>query len=183
MDLPKNVKRHLFMHYSYLLNLGTMFNDLMPPVIRTGVFKLILKRCGRNVFIDYGVYFRFPGKIEIGDEVTIGRYCAFYPSFFQKTSTIRIQDNVRIGPSVTFLAAGHDHRFMHLPDTGGSILIEKNVWIGANVTILSDISIGEGAVIAAGSLVNIDIQPYTVVAGVPARNVKQREILTEGVIP
>lgn len=58
--------------------------------------------------------------------------------------------------------------------TKGDVVIEDDVWIGASVQILSGVRIGKGAVIAAGSLVNKDVAPYTVVGGVPAKLLKER---------
>ena len=55
----------------------------------------------------------------------------------------------------------------------GPIIIEDNVWIGEMVCILSGVHIGKGAIIAAGSVVTKNVPPYTIVAGVPAKIVKQ----------
>lgn len=56
----------------------------------------------------------------------------------------------------------------------GDILIGNDVWIGVNATILSGVRVGDGAVIAAGAVVNKDVAPYSVVGGVPARHIKHR---------
>ncbi|HIT92577.1 MAG TPA: CatB-related O-acetyltransferase [Candidatus Stercorousia faecigallinarum] len=56
----------------------------------------------------------------------------------------------------------------------GSIIVEDDVWIGANSIILSGVRIGQGAVIAAGSVVTHDVEPYSIVAGNPAKFVKHR---------
>ena len=52
------------------------------------------------------------------------------------------------------------------------VIIEKDVWIGANVTILAGVHIGRGATVAAGAIVNRDVQPYSIVGGVPAKVIK-----------
>lgn len=163
--------------YSYGLNIGLKLLDLTPPLLREMLMRLVFAAFGKNVFVDYGLYFRFPKKIVIGDEVTIGRQCAMLPSYFNEESRIEIGNNVRIGPSVTFLAAGHDHRYLHLPDTGGSIRVGDHVWIGGNVTILAGVTIGEGAVIAAGAVVAEDISPYCIAGGLPAKTIKKREVV------
>jgi acetyltransferase-like isoleucine patch superfamily enzyme len=61
-------------------------------------------------------------------------------------------------------------------DTEGkySILIGNDVWIGANVTILDGVSIGDGAIVASNALVIKDIEPYTIVGGIPAKAIKKR---------
>ena len=147
--------------------------DLMPPVIRSVVFKLCLGHCGRSVMIDYGVYIRYPWLVEIGDHVVINRSCSFYPSFLKKKKII-IKDHVTIAYNVSFIGGSQDYHFKDLPDIGGDIVIQEYVWIGCNVTVLPGVTIGEGAVIGAGSVVTRDVSPYTVVAGNPARVIKTR---------
>lgn len=55
------------------------------------------------------------------------------------------------------------------------VSIGSDVWIGASSTILAGVTIGDGAVIAAGSVVTKDVEPYSIVAGVPARQIKRRD--------
>jgi len=172
----KNTLRYLFSFYSYGLNLFLFFIEIMPPFIRMPVLKLIFKKIGKNVFIDYGIYFRFPSKIKIFDEVTIGTGTKFFPSFHNKDAKIIIHNNVRIGPDVCFLGAGHDYKYLNLPDTGDSIIVHKNVWIGAKSIIVQGVVINEGAVIAAGSVVTKNVEAYTIVGGVPAKIIKERKI-------
>jgi len=172
----KNRKRKLFLIYTYALNIFLLLNELMPPIVRYAFFKMVFKSIGKDVYIDYGVYFRFPRKIIIGSNVTLSRGVKIFPSFNIKNANVEIRDNVRVGPDTLFLAAGHDYQYLHLPDTGGAIIVNDNVWIGARSTILPGVIIGEGAVIAAGSIVTKDVPEYCVVAGVPAKFMKNREI-------
>ena len=59
-------------------------------------------------------------------------------------------------------------------ESKGDIIIEDDVWIGANCIILSGVKISRGAIIAAGSVVIKDVAPFTIVGGVPARLIKER---------
>lgn len=61
-----------------------------------------------------------------------------------------------------------------LPENDAPVVFEGDNWIGANAMILKGVTVGEGAVVAAGALVTKDVPPYTVVGGVPARPVKDR---------
>lgn len=176
MHIKKDLLRHAFLNYSYIVEMVYKLLDLLPPMARTLAFKATLGSLGKRTFIDYRVYFRFPWKVHVGSDVTIGRDSQFFPSFHAKETYIKIGNNVRIGPSVKFLAAGHDYRYLSLPDTGASITVSDNVWIGANSLILQGVTIGEGAVIAAGSIVNKSIPAYTTNAGVPAKPIKKREL-------
>ena len=60
--------------------------------------------------------------------------------------------------------------------TEGEIIIGNDVWIGSNAVILPNCNIGDGAIIGAGAVVTSNIEPYTVVGGIPARFIKKREL-------
>jgi maltose O-acetyltransferase len=77
---------------------------------------------------------------------------------------------------VKFFAAGHDSQYLDLPDNSKSIEVQDHVWIGGNSTILQGVTIGEGAIVAAGSVVTKDVEPYTIVGGVPAKFIKPRKL-------
>lgn len=150
--------------------------ELMPNFIRKIIFKIIFRSFGKNSFIDYGSYIRYPSRIEIGDNVTINRGCKLFASFFKRDVKIKIGNNIAIAPDVSFFAAGHDYHYYDLPDIAESIIVEDNVWIGGKSIILQGVTIGEGAVVAAGSVVSKDVEPYTIVGGNPARFIKKREM-------
>ena len=103
-----------------------------------------------------------------------GDYCNI------STPTV-IGNNVLMAGRVCFVGK-HDHTF-DIPGQliwngkrgdNGTTIVEDDVWIGMNSTILSGIKIGQGAVIAAGSVVTKDVPPYSIVAGNPAKIIKYR---------
>lgn len=151
--------------------------DLLPQLLRNIVFRVVLESFGgRGTTIDYKTYIRYPSKVSVGSGTTINRGCRFYASYHHKDVRIRIGNQVAVAPEVSFFAAGHDYKSLSLPDTAASITVGDHVWIGARSAILQGVTIGEGAVIAAGSVVIKDVPPYTVVAGIPARVIKKREL-------
>lgn len=90
---------------------------------------------------------------------------------------IRIGDGTMIGCNVVLSTVSHNYEGGKLVDLGITnlpIIIGDDVWIGANVTILPGVTVGDGAIIGAGSVVADDITANTVVAGVPARKIKDR---------
>ena len=92
---------------------------------------------------------------------------------------IQFGDNVLIGPNVVFRTANHKTDQVKIlirlqGNEYGDIIVGNNVWIGSNCVILMGVTIGEGAVIAAGAVVNKDVAPYDVVGGVPAKKIKSR---------
>jgi acetyltransferase-like isoleucine patch superfamily enzyme len=165
----------LFSTYSHIYNLWYLLLEFLPFVIRYPLYKLMFAKLGTDVHIDFKTYFRFPKQISIGSHISINRGCQFFAGFHAKNAKIILHDNVIIGPEVIFFAAGHDYASLKLPDNGAPITVHSHVWIGGRSTILQGVTIGEGAVVGAGSVVTKDVAPYTIVAGVPAKFIKKRE--------
>ncbi len=109
-------------------------------------------------------------NISVGRAVFIGSQCAFTGH-----APITIADEVMIAHKVNLVTAGHpvapDQRRAYI--TAEPIAIETNVWIGAAATVLPGVTVGAGSVVGAGAVVTHDVAPATLVAGVPARVVRQ----------
>jgi acetyltransferase-like isoleucine patch superfamily enzyme len=92
---------------------------------------------------------------------------------------VSIGDRVLIGYRTQILSSNHcvppaPQRIFGAGHTKEAIAIENDVWIGGNCVILAGVTIGEGSVVAAGSVVTKDIPPYCYAGGVPARVIKRR---------
>ena len=84
--------------------------------------------------------------------------------------------------------AQHDYRSRTFAAAGGPVVIEDFVWLGPRAIVLPGVTIGKGAVVAAGAVVTKDVAPYAVVAGVPAVKVRERPhdldyVPAEGLLP
>lgn len=105
--------------------------------------------------------------------INIGRGCFLNTETrFGAVAKITIMEGCRIGPRVMFETANHDVSLFedNLRQTiGQAIVVESNVWIGAGVIVLPGVRIGAGSVVAAGSVVTRNVEPHTLVAGVPAK--------------
>jgi serine acetyltransferase len=119
---------------------------------------------------------RGPASLVVGVETAIGEYS----NIRSEGAELRIGDYCLIAQNVSLIATGHgyarrDQLIAHqpLPDKEG-LTIGDDVWIGVNAVLLPGITIGTGAVIAAGSVVTQDVPPYAIVAGAPARQVGER---------
>ena len=119
--------------------------------------------------------------ITSGGRVVMGRHCAFgqFSIISAKNKDVIIGDFVRIGPHVNIVAHNRrfDRRDIRIVDQGiteKGITIGNDVWIGAGATILDGVNVGDGAVIAAGAVVTKDVPAYSIVGGVPARNIGER---------
>jgi acetyltransferase-like isoleucine patch superfamily enzyme len=107
-------------------------------------------------------------SIKLGKNVFINHLCSFLD-----LGGITIEDEVMIGPRVNITSENHPADIsMRKTLIPAKVLIKKNAWIGAGVTILPGITIGENAVVAAGAVVTKDVPANTVVAGVPAKIIK-----------
>jgi acetyltransferase-like isoleucine patch superfamily enzyme len=171
-------RKFLVSTYGYLNYIFFGFINIMPYPVRWFFLKLVLKKMGCNVLIDYGCYIRYPWKVSIGSNVSFNRGCNIYASMQIKEAEIIIENNVALGPNVTIFGASHDYSSFTLPDIARSIIIKKYAWIGGNSTIHNGVIIGEGAVVGACSVVTKNVPPFTVVAGVPAKEISKR-VMTE----
>lgn len=114
----------------------------------------------------------------LGDNVYIGPNATLYCSY----TKVKISNDVVIGPGFTVIENDHEYRTIGkcIKDSGlvntelNIITIESDTWIGANVTILKGVTIGRGAIVAACACVTRDVEPYTIVGGVPAKVIKKR---------
>ncbi|MCU6763363.1 Putative acetyltransferase SA2342 [uncultured Roseburia sp.] len=148
------------------MELNTSYHT--PEEIR----ELFSRLTGKKVDDSFGMFPPFYtdcGKnIEVGKHVFINSGCRF-----QDQGGIRIDDGAFIGHNVVLATLNHDFS----PDRRAALYpapihIGRNVWIGANVTVLPGVTIGDHSVIAAGAVVSKDIPENVVAAGVPARVVK-----------
>jgi acetyltransferase-like isoleucine patch superfamily enzyme len=119
-------------------------------------------------------HIRFPGRLHCGRGVSIGRLCQL-----TCTGGLIIGDDVIIGPQVLVVSNNHVWSDPHTTIRSQgleheAVTIGRDVWIGGHSVVLAGVSIGEGAVVAAGAVVNKDVPAFAVVAGVPARVVGSR---------
>ena len=124
--------------------------------------------------IDESVNLFPPFNSDFGKNITLGKNVFINSGCkFQDQGGITIGDGALIGHNVVLATINHDLEPEHRADLWlKPIHIGKNVWIGANATILAGVSIGENAVVAAGAVVTKDVPDGVVVGGVPAKIIK-----------
>ena len=131
---------------------------------------------GASVFLGAYVWFCGPRQIRrhgvtIGRNSRINRGCTL-----DVRCGLTIGENVSVSPEVMILVLSHDYNDPNFADLdAGPVTIEDYVWIGSRATILPGVTIGRGAVVAAGSIVTKSVAPMTVVAGVPAKPLALRD--------
>lgn len=128
-----------------------------------------------RVRIYEGVTLWYPYRIDIGDNVTLNEWV-----YISGYGGVKIGNNVRIGHRVSIITSDHLYNDVKAPVykqgiIGEKVVIEDDVWIGCNATILKGVTIGKGAIIGAGSVVTKDVPSYAVVGGVPAEKISMRK--------
>lgn len=116
-----------------------------------------------------GFRLRQPSRIRIGKGSVVGTRCEL-----DGRNGLTLGRNVNLSSEVLIYTLQHDYRDPQFTTVGGPVTIQDYVWISARAIILPNVTVGEGAVVAAGSVVTRDVAPYTVVAGIPARLIGQR---------
>ena len=118
-----------------------------------------------------------PGSLEIGANTYLQAGCILNPFL----GNIIIGADCMIAARCSFMPYQHDFTDASIPmreqplTTKGDIVIEDNVWLGLNVSIMDGVRIGQGAIIGAGAVVTKDIPAYAIAGGVPARVIKMRD--------
>lgn len=132
---------------------------------------------GRFAMIRPSGYYRsdIGAGLKIGSYSNIGAYC-----YLGCSGWIEIGDHVLMGPRVSMSAENHIFDDPNLPIRSQgvkreAIVIEDNCWLGSNCVITAGVRIGQGSIVAAGAVVTKDVAPYTVVGGVPARELMKRK--------
>lgn len=156
---------------------SSLFNMPVLHKIRIIAYRSLFN-IGRNTEINFGVKFvtmhNLKGEIIIGENADIG-----YNSYLDYSGGLIVEDDVWISHNVTIMTHTHKIKTRKLkrlqPLEKRPLKIGRDAWIGVNSIILPSVAlIGEGAIIGAGSVVTKDVEPFTIVAGNPAKVIGQR---------
>ncbi len=159
--------------YTYFLSRIESKNTFDSPIVklRYKYLKPLFYKIGKRVNIQS--YVRIEGwhNISIGDNSGIGR-----ASHLSAISKIEIGDNVMVAEQLIIITANHGlsskSNMIDLPLYPSPVKIGNNVWIGARVTILSGVTIGDNVVIAAGAVVTNSFPSNCIIGGIPAKIIK-----------
>lgn len=137
--------------------------------LRIFLYRKIGMRIGRNCVVRRGVYLGSPNELEMGDGSFIGKaslYC---------TGGVKIGKNVNVSDGAVLITAKHDVNSPAFEALYEPIVVNDWAWIATNSIVLAGVTIGEGAVVAAGAVVTKDVMPYSVVGGNPAKVIGERK--------
>lgn len=165
--LPISFRKNLFVFFRGVTGTKGL-------VLRYVLIKSIADTCGDNVSIHPDVVILHPEKLKIGSNVSIHTW-----GYIDSDGYIDIGDNVSIAHSTTILSSTHVFKDNNIPIKDQGLMklktiINSNTWIGCKSTIIAGVTLSEGTIIGANSMVNRDTDPYTTVAGIPAKVLKNR---------
>lgn len=161
--------------YKWLIAFLTVYllNNAIPCIPfwswRRAYMRRLKMHIGAGTFIMKHNYIITPQQLSIGDHSHINRGC-----LIDARGRIEIGSNVSISHNVNLVTGSHDLNAPNFQAKFLPIRIEDYAWIGINATILQNTTIGRGAVVCAGAVVTKDVQPYDVVAGIPAHKIGTR---------
>ncbi len=137
--------------------------------VRALFSQLIGKKVDESFLLIPPFYTAGGDEIRVGRNVFVNQNCTFYD-----LGGLDIADDVMIGPNVSIITAGHplEPSQRRAATIGKPIVIERNVWVAAGATIIGGVTVGENAVVAAGSVVTKNVPPNTLVGGNPARVIR-----------
>jgi acetyltransferase-like isoleucine patch superfamily enzyme len=187
---PASAWSHLYGRATVLRLLGVRILNYLTNHVVTHVPSFTLRhlwyrrvlgiQIGHNAGVHLGTYVWFFGPreirrigVSIGRNSRIERNCTL-----DARSPLKIGDNVGLSPEVMILAGTHDVNDPEFKDSEvgpWAVTIEDHVWIGSRAIIMPGVTVGHGAVVAAGAVVTKDVAPLTIVAGVPAKPIGTRD--------
>lgn len=137
--------------------------------LRCILYRMMGLQLADKAVIYSGAEIRRPEMVSIGEGTIIGHH-----AILDGRLGITIGKNVNFSTGVWIWTVQHDYRDPDFGDMGGAVTIHDYAWISCRATILPGVTIGEGAVVAAGAVVTQDVAPYTVVGGIPAKKIAER---------
>jgi acetyltransferase-like isoleucine patch superfamily enzyme len=164
----------LFIHSDQPFQLGAHTVSMIPGVVgnyfRKEYYRITLLRCAPDVCIEFGTIIN-QSTVELGRRVYVGLRCSI--------GECVIEDDAIIGSNVDIISGKRQHNIdridIAIRDQGGrleKVLIGRDSWIGNSAVIMANV--GQKSVVGAGSVVVNDIEPYSIVAGNPARLIRRR---------
>ena len=159
-------------NFTYISEAMSVIPFTLGTKFRFEFYRRIFPKMGKNVVINFGTIFG-DRRISIGDDVWIGPY--------NYVDWAEIGDSVYTAQHCIILAGAHHHGFertditirQQSPGVLVQVKLGGDVWIGANAVVMSNV--GKGSIVGAGSVVTKPVEPYTIVAGNPARLIRKRK--------
>ena len=142
----------------------------LPNPLRKWYLRCFGIKIGKGSCIHRGCRFFHVGKFEMGNNSVINFGC-----YLDNRRGIKIGDNVGIAHNTKIYTLGHNLESPEFETKGAQVTIEDNVFVFSNAMIMPGVTIHEGAIVLAGSVVTKDVEAWTIVGGNPAAKIKERQ--------
>ncbi len=166
----KKIQLTLFQYTEVFLNIFPDF--YLGNRLRRLFYNISFQKVGKGLIVNTNCHFESTKNIVIGNNCSFNRGC-----WVSGGGKLILHDDVIIGPNVIIHTANHNYSNQQIPfrlqgHTFKKVEIHNNVWIGAGAIILPGVTINKNSIIAAGAVVTKDVSSNTIVAGVPAKEIK-----------
>ena len=167
--IPLSLLKKIGLYFAAIKWIALSLISILPShLIRNFLLRLMgMKIRGATLYSHF--FIRDPSQITIGEGTVIGHGVTL-----DGRCGITVGKNVNFSSEVMVWTLQHDYNDPSFSAVGGAVIIEDYAWISVRAIILPNVKIGRGAVVAAGAVVTKDVPPYTVVGGVPAKKIGER---------
>lgn len=146
--------------------------------LRGKYFSALMASAGKNLRVSDKVRINDPDNVTVGDNCYLGTGV----ELTAWSERITLGNNVMVAAGVRMITRKHGFNDLERPMkeqgyTQNSITIENDVWIGFNAVILPGVTIGSGSIVGAGAVVTKNVEPFTIIGGVPAKVIRKRSPL------
>ena len=170
-DVPKeDAKARRILAYAwshFVMSATSALPDFQVVMrLRGRLLSRCFRSCGKNVQIASGVKLSYTTSIDLGSDVLLAN-----GAWILGFGGVRLEDQVMMGPYSVIASSNHakrDGSWRFGTPTQGPVVVQRGAWIGAQSVITQGVTIGHGAVVAAGAVVTRNVEPDVVVGGVPA---------------
>lgn len=159
-----------FVRHGANLQLAFLVARLPSRRARETIYRGMGMRLARTARVHRGLELRNAGSIEIGEGSVIG-----FDTILDGRRGITIGRHVNLSSQAAIWTLQHDHRDPEFDSHGGPVVVGDRAWLSFRTVVLPGVTIGEGAVVAAGAVVTRDVPPYAIVGGIPAKVIGRRE--------
>ena len=163
-----SVKRLLW----YFANELVLKNTFIPfSFLRKLLLTMFGAKIGKGVVIKPGVNIKYPWYLEIGDHCWLGEHV-----WIDNLAKVTIEDHVCISQGAMLLCGNHNYKKTTFDLMVNEIILEEGVWIGAKAVVCSGVKCKTHAILSVGSIANVDLEPYTIYQGNPAKKIRKRTL-------
>lgn len=170
-DMPKIIK---YIYYAFTLFGNMIINKIPSRHIRKWFYQALGAKIGKKTFPCRRVEILLPKGLVLKERVAVGWFAEL-----DARGGILVDHDTNISSHVKLITGSHDIDDSDYTADFQPIKVGHHCWIGTGAIILQGVTIGDGAVVAAGAVVTKDVPPYTVVGGVPAKTIRSRTV-TDG---